>query len=62
MDSNFEKHSEKSLEKTMKKFENEIEKRKNKVNQSDFKFFNVFLKSILRQNISKIDEFILKIS
>lgn len=36
----------------------EIELRKNKVKESDYKFFNCFIKSLFRKNISDIDKFI----
>lgn len=36
----------------------EIELRKSKINQTDSKFFDCFVKSLFRNNISKIDNFI----
>lgn len=58
--SNNRKESE--LDEIVKKFRKDVSERQTKVNPLDHKFFNVFLKCLLRNNISKLDRFVLSIS
>ena len=53
---------ESDLDKIVDKFHKDLRERQLKVNASDHKFFNVFLKSLIRNNLSKIDRFVLSIS
>lgn len=39
----------------------EIEERKNKIDKSNYKFFDCFLKSLFRKDLYKIDMFINKL-
>lgn len=50
------------IDKTLSRIEKEIKERKNKINKQDYKYFNVFIKSLFRQNLNKIDLFINSIS
>ena len=53
---------ENELDDIVKKFHKDISERQAKVNPLDHKFFNVFLKSLIRNNLSKLDRFVLSIS
>lgn len=46
------------IDKTLSRIEKEIKERKNKIKQTDYKYFNVFIKSLFRHDIKKIDSFI----
>lgn len=50
------------LDEIVRKFRKDISERQTKVNPSEYKFFNVFLKCLIRNNLSKLDKFVLSIS